>query len=253
MIADVHGDGRRAILVTGNGTRLLDHRGKTLWRSDVAGARATFGDFNGDGHSDVYLAAWTAAHGSVGANLHSYALDGRTGNLLWHNDGSAKIVWHHHLGPQHRQPTVCDVNGDGCDDVLFVALDLTVELNGKDGSYMYDPVIANAIWKQQPGKDGQTTMWGTDPVDLNGDGKLEILCCANWGQWGAWTMDRKFLWTFNPDKSQLSQRHPGIGDVDGDGKLELGVIHDGGYFRCYDAANGHLKWEFSGIKQTTTW
>ena len=61
----------------------------------------------------------------------------------------------------------------------------------------------------------------TDPVDLNGDGKLEILCCANWGQWGAWTMDRKFLWTFNPDKSQLSQRHPGIGDVDGDGKLEL--------------------------------
>ena len=62
LIADVHGDGRRAILVTGNGTRLLDHRGKTLWRSDVAGARATFGDFNGDGHSDVYLAAWTAAH-----------------------------------------------------------------------------------------------------------------------------------------------------------------------------------------------
>jgi outer membrane protein assembly factor BamB len=39
--------------------------------------------------------------------------------------------------------------------------------------------------------------------------------------------------------------------VDGDGKLEIGVIHDGGFFRCYDATTGALKWELSDIKQTT--
>jgi len=113
-------------------------------------------------------------------------------------------------------------------------------------------VIANEIWKQQEGKDGQWTAYGIQiPLDIDGDGKLEILLAATWGQWGAWTMDRKLLWTFNPDKAQLAQRHPGIGDVDGDGKLELGVIHDGGFFRCYDAATGTLKWELSGIKQIT--
>jgi outer membrane protein assembly factor BamB len=29
------------------------------------------------------------------------------------------------------------------------------------------------------------------------------------------------------------------------------VIHDGGFFRCYDATNGALKWEIPGVKQTT--
>jgi outer membrane protein assembly factor BamB len=252
LIADVDGDGKGEILVVGQGTRLLDCHGKTLWKNEIPAFRATFGDFNGDGHLDVYLTAWAPLPHSIGTTVQSFALDGRNGKVLWHNDGSAKIVWHHQLGPQHRLPTVFDVNGDGCDDVLFLAMDLLVELNGKDGSFLYEPVIANEIWKQQEGKNGQWTAYGTQiPVDLDGDGKLEILLAASWGQWGAWTMDRKLLWTFNPDKAQLAQRHPGIGDVDGDGKLEIGVIHDGGLFRCYDATTGLLKWELAGIKQRT--
>jgi outer membrane protein assembly factor BamB len=136
--------------------------------------------------------------------------------------------------------------------VLFVAMDLLVALNGKDGSFLQPPVIANEVWKQQAGKDGQWTAYGVQiPLDIDDDGQREILLAANWGQWGAWKLDRQLLWTFNPGKAQLSQRYPGIADVDGDGKLDLGVIHDGGIFRCYDATNGQVKWELSGIQQTT--
>ncbi len=249
---DVNGNGKKAILVVKRGATLLDHLGETIWTSDIAAWRTTFGDFNGSGRQDVYLAAWQTLPGSIGTTTQSFALDGRTGKTLWHNDGSGKLLWHHQLGPMHRQATVADVNGDGCEEILFVALDRLVELSGKDGSYLLDPITANEIWKQSPDEDGQWTAWGAQiPVDLNGDGKLEILLAASWGQWGAWTLDRKLLWTFNPDRAQLAQRFPGIADVDGDGKLEIGVIHDGGFFRCYDATNGKLKWELTGIQQTT--
>jgi hypothetical protein len=252
LIKDMDGNSKQEILVVANGTRLLDCRGNTVWRSEIAASRATFGEFNGDGHLDVYISAWMPLNGSIGTTAQSLALDGRNGNVLWHNDGSAQVVWHHQLAPLHQLPTITDVNGDGIDDVLFVAMDLLVTLNGKDGSFIHQPVIANEIWKQQQGKDGQWTAYGIQlPVDINGDGGLEILLAASWGQWGAWTMDQKLLWTFNPEKAQLAQRCPGIADVDGDGKLEIGVIHDGGFFRCYDATNGLLKWELEGIRQTT--
>jgi hypothetical protein len=252
LVQDVDGNGEKEILVVAGGTRLLDCRGRTLWHSPISASRATFGDFNGDSHVDAYVAAWAPLKDSIGTTIQSYALDGRNGNVLWHKDGLADGVWHRQLGPLHRLPTIADVNGDGLDDVLFTAMDLLVTLSGKDGSFLHPPVIANEIWKQQPGKDGQWTAYGTQiPVDVNGDGNLDVLLAASWGQWGAWTMDRKLLWTINPDKAQLAMRCPGIADVDGDGKLDLGVIHDGGIFRCYDATNGSLKWELAGIKQTT--
>ena len=252
LIQDLDGDGEKEILVVRDGTRLLDCRGKTRWHNPITAARATFGDFNGDGHLDIYVSAWTPLNDSIGTTIQSFALDGRNGSVLWHNDGSAPQVWHHQLGPLHQLPTVADVNGDGIEDVLFLAMDLLVNLNGRDGSFLQPPVIANEIWKQQEGKDGQWTAYGIQiPVDIKSDGKLDILLASSWGQWGAWTMDRKLHWTFNPKKSELAQRCPGIADVDGDGKLELGVIHDGKIFRCYDATNGNLKWELKGIRQDT--
>jgi hypothetical protein len=139
LVADVDGNGKKEVLVVDNGTRLLNSRGETIWRSDIAASRATFGDFNGDGHLDVYVAAWQPLNGSIGTTTQSFALDGRDGAVLWRNDGSHKAVWHHQLGPLHRLPTIADVNADGCDDVLFLAMDLLVELNGKDGSFLYEP------------------------------------------------------------------------------------------------------------------
>ena len=161
LLADVNGDGRKEILINARGCTLLDGHGKTLWTNPVYGFRGTFGDFDGDGHPDVYLTAWSSLPNSIGNTVQSFAINGRTGKLMWHNDGQEKAIWHHQLGVQHRQPTVCDVNGDGAEDVLMVAMDLVVELSGRDGAFLHDPAIANAIWKQQPGQDHQWTAYGT--------------------------------------------------------------------------------------------
>jgi hypothetical protein len=181
---------------------------------------------------------------------HSFVLDGSDGHILWHNDASSDALRLHTLGPT-GMPTVADVNGDGVDDVLFVALDLCTELDGKGGSFLHAPLIANGIWSQAD-RSSQWTSYGTQlPVDIDGDGKLEVLMCASWGQWGAWTMDRSFIWTFDPGREGHSRRHPGIADVDGDGRLELGALHDGGHLRCYEASTGDRKWEISGLGSGT--
>jgi outer membrane protein assembly factor BamB len=254
-------DGKAEVLVGcpgkggGLGIKLLGGDGKVRWQADLPGAvdtplytaltRATFGDFTGDGTLDVYVSARMAMTGNDACQ--SFAFSGKDGTLLWHNDASDPVIWHHTLGPTGNA-TVADVNGDGRDDVLLITLDLCTELSGKDGSFLHTPLIPNALWEQL-GKNTQWTAYGTQlPVDLNGDGKLEILECAAWGQWGAWTMNRNLLWTFDPGREEHSSRHPGIADVDGDGKLEIGTLHNGFMFRCYDAATGALKWELKTPK-----
>ena len=64
-------------------------------------------------------------------------------------------------------------------------------------------------------------------------------------------MDRELIWTFDPGRDGHSRRHPGIGDLDGDGELEIGILFDGGRFGCFAAATGELKWELENIDSNT--
>jgi len=255
VIVDVNGDGKNEILVAGHtsggepGVQLLSSEGKLIWENDVPAFVATYGDFNGDGHLDFYLGANVEGAGSIGRHMQSFVINGVDGKTIWRNDGAADKVWHRQMAPTHQMPTVVDVNDDGCDDIMLVALDLCTVLDGRNGNFLQEPTIANTIWQQMDGKDTQWTAYGIQiPIDVDGDGELEVLMVGTWGQLGAWSLsDRKFLWTVDPGKSELARHTPGIADVDGDGQLEIGALHQGGIFRCYNAANGNLKWELPGL------
>ncbi len=264
LAADFDGDGRKetltGCLLNGGqvGVQLLGADGQQIWSTSIPGVvdttlydgitRATVGDFNGDGFLDVYVSGRVSGTGNDAS--HSFAIDGRDGNMLWHNDASSELLRLHTLGPTGL-PTTADVNGDGVDDVLLIALDLCAELSGRDGEFLHTPLIANSIWQTRD-MNSQWTAYGTQlPLDIDGDGELEILVSASWGQWGAWTMDRDLIWTIDPGRDGHSRRHPGIGDVDGDGKLEIGILFDGGRFGCFEAATGELKWEIQGVDSNT--
>ena len=64
------------------------------------------------------------------------------------------------------------------------------------------------------------------------------------------TLDGNPLWSVDPGVGTECRWHGGLGDVDGDGKLELGMPHRGG-FRCHDAADGRLRWELPDVKGST--
>lgn len=258
LIADVDGDGRKEVLVARAlpggqaGVALLSAEGTTRWERPLPGAvvtplyapisRAAFGDFDGDGHLDVYVAARLAMTGNDASQ--SWALNGRDGSVLWHNDASAEVIWHHTLGPT-GMASVADVNGDGCEDVLLVTLDLCTALSGKDGSFLQSPLIANSLYAQP----GEWTAYGSQVVvDVDGDGRLDVLNCSNFGQFGAWTLrERQPLWNVDPGPEAFAQTQPGIADVDGDGRLEFGQRHSDGTFRCYNAATGMEKWRLEKV------
>jgi hypothetical protein len=264
IVADVDGDGRQEVLIVGPtstggwGAKLLSPLGQPVWETAIPAHLALPGNFAGPGKPGFYLAALIRSKTDPGSNLQSMVVDARDGSILWCNDGSDARIWHHRMGPTPGLPTVGDVNGDGCDDALFVALELCTQLSGRDGSIVGEPLIANTIWHAVEAQGAAWTAYGTQiPVDLDGDGKLEILLAASWGQWGAWRLDRTPLWTVDPTLKYLPRRvagtgsHPGIGDLDGDGKLEIGVLQDDGTLSCYEAATGALRWEVPGIRPYT--
>ena len=77
-------------------------------------------------------------------------------------------------------------------------------------------------------------------ADFDGDGREELLWCGPYHH-GLTTLDASVLW-YHAGGAGMA----GVGDVDGDGRLELGITgwEKGDGLRCLDAATGAEKWQW---------
>jgi len=191
------------------------------------------GNYTSRKHSDV----WVSARRSTMHSDEAWLLRGADGHPLWHlREVRTNRTPANSRGWGAGGGFVCsaDVDGDGLDDIVHLYPVNYMAAKGLNGQLIRSVESAEGVF---PG------VWGAycAPMvaDFNGDGQNELLWCGQYHH-GLTTLDAKLIWYHKGGASMA-----GLGDVDGDGKLELGFTgwEHGKGLRCLSAATGELKWE----------
>lgn len=253
---DTDGDDKKEVLLEtgstgGTGTlTLLNYDGSVRWCVAIPGTAVSatthhakvpaFGEFSGDNVLDVAVSR-ALLRDYTGGGGDMMALDGRTGATLWMADTG--VYYSNVLNPFRAVP-VWDYNHDGYDDIMGVVADEVYTLDGRDGSMLQLPADLTCKFNElKPGC--SWTAWGSVVVADSGlDGEPDtVISTANIGVQGAWDLQtRKPLWINDPGSGYWGEL-PAMGDIDGDGRLEI-LIADSKFQYCIrDARTGKVRWD----------
>lgn len=177
-VLNLHADGYNLLTCDGYGT--MSQTQTSTWPNKEH--HSYFGDFNGDGKTDMLLTGWNKDPNSGGWGNWAVMQSTGDGNFVRH-DFPKKFV------SKDKTIFVADINGDGKDD--FYAVDKTA--NGMSIVYFYINDGTGRYFSQTIGAstyplDKWNYYWG----DYNGDGKTDFLCTANFSK-DTWTGYRPFL------------------------------------------------------------
>ncbi len=202
-------------------------------------ASASVSDVDGDGRTEVL--AGTAAR-------TVYCFDGATGAPEWSFADTSWDWW------MWATPAVGDINGDGSLEVVVCAsgsqnFGRIYYLRGSDGLLLW--------WATQV---DQYTFASFDAspklADVDGDGADEIICADISGRAYCLEGNGTLKWSFGPNDGAFYAI--ALGDLDGDGVLEVALLDNGGDDQVsdvyvLDARSGTLKWnaelpEYGGLR-----
>jgi len=254
--ADLDGDGRQEVVFsaegpTSGGACILaaDATGRVLWRHEFRhiqwaptrgwgpGALRTWsiGRFRKGRGPDVYA----SAHLNCMHSGTSHLLDGRTGSLAWERlclEGRVKEMGGGHV-------SIADLDGNGLDDIVGGYCNFLFALDGRDGSIRTAAHQASLFHPVMKGS------WvnSTTPlvVDADGDATGEILLGRHRLVVALLDGRAKSIRWWHAHRSGVYSM-PGLADVDGDGRQEVGVAGaagTGGRLICLGLASGKPEWE----------
>ncbi len=187
------------------------------------------GDLNGDGHSEVLVGAWHTDYSGLDAGS-VYVFNGLDGSQMFRIDGHAAGD-----GMGRSVAPAGDVNGDLVPDLLIGAY--LADPNGEQSAgetYVYSGADATLLLTMQGEARFDTLGWFVEgPGDVNGDAVPDLLVGAYQadpgGRHQAGTVylfsgvDGSQLTRFDgaAEENEMGRSCAGIGDLDGDGTVDL--------------------------------
>jgi outer membrane protein assembly factor BamB len=235
-IADLDGDGLAEVVVqSANAAHVVASvTGKVVW-SSPAGLFPNLGfvgtaDFDGNGVTDLALAAAAGAGLSVYATTHFYRFAGTSAPLQVEEFAKTPIPSPDLLTPTSVGQAVLDIDGDGLADLLLPGAQHFYAFSGKTGALLgtSPPLTAvtgsHATVVRVPAPDGGKPLLvfsaddgGSAAYHLRGIHVLQLKGNV-----------LQVLWSYESPDLQADRFHllPGaVGDLDGDGKLEVLAGH----------------------------
>lgn len=159
------------------------------------------------------------------------ASNGRTGEKLWQREHFGAYGEQGVCFALHTPTAVCDYNGDGVDDVLAQSENFYNIVHGRTGQDFLAPmpVHSGAV-------PGHWTAYATPmPVDLGGDGQIKVFFSRSYQLTIVTDLQGNPFWHWGLTRDTTARNHAGLGDLNGDGKIEIVVSQADGLLTAYEA------------------